>query len=1023
MESTSASSSSCNAGYNQPEIEHTNASQAIAPSPSTSAVPTVGTLFSSCFNWCSFFLSLCSRQSNSIESPSSSQTENEVTNAFQGLAPSPCAASSSKMRRQYDVFINHRGPDVKYALATTLYRMLSGMGLGVFLDSEELELGDSLPREIEEAMRNASLHIAIFSQNYIQSPWCLAELSFMIKTGSKIVPIFYHVQPDDVRYAKGVYADAFSQHEKKGRYASDKLQEWKKALNNVSYNIGHIVNDKADEDRLLKNIVYCVLKEIKKVPYVVAERPVGLDEVVKDFELTMLESDKSHQNVQIVGIWGMGGSGKTTLAKKLYNNIYPSMDKSSLVLNIRGAASKSLLHDKQKKLLSDLGFRDVPIDNIEDGKAILASKLRSVRALVVLDDVDHVDQLDALIPDKDGLGSRSFIASGTLIVVTTREFEVLRSWGISSIYKMKPLQPFHAKQLFCWHAFLQPFPAHGFEELVENFLKACNGLPLSLKVLGAQLYGDSNKDRWKTQLDKILRILPKDISQRLKVSYDALDDEEKEIFLDAACFFIGEKKTLAIAVWDGSGWNGLYSLERLVNKCLLEINDNDCIIMHDHLRDLGREIANQQSPYRLWFSGQLIKVHSERQRIGIRGIMATTTEYTSEFERFHPSPNGTKLIANTSEGYRSLTPSKLGIKILQVRGNSYHQIIGNISRELVWLRWYDFGQNNLGSLGSLKNLRVLELFRGKNTENFLEELWETDSDAPVQLRELVISECYNFQRFPTSIGGLKSLRKLVLSNSYGNKIRSLPDEFCLLHSLEHLELSGCGELSSLWSSFGHLRNLRHLDLSDCKILRRLPISFKELTLLQHLNLQGCSKLTLEPNILENMIKLEYLDLSKCEQLEELPRHIRNQASLRKLYLGGMCRLMDIPLNITELRKLQVMIIGSELLTSLPRSLGDLSSLTALMIRECPKLEVLPDSLGYLNLLEYLEISNSGVKSLPQSVRQLNNLQRLHINGCPISQLDLHLEELRAETRWEEAGIQSLNGMERLRIMHLTAISR
>jgi len=174
--------------------------------------------------------------------------ENELTNAFEEVAPSASTYGRSTMlvkKLPYDVFINHRGLDVKHTLAATLYNTFTGMGLRVFLDSEELELGDFLPAEIEDAMRSASLHIAVFSLNYAQSPWCLAELSFMLKTGNHIVPVFYHVQPHDVRYAeKGVYADAFSHHKKKRRYTSEKLQEWKNALYSVSYNVGHTVNNK-----------------------------------------------------------------------------------------------------------------------------------------------------------------------------------------------------------------------------------------------------------------------------------------------------------------------------------------------------------------------------------------------------------------------------------------------------------------------------------------------------------------------------------------------------------------------------------------------------------------------------------------------------------------------------------------------------------------------------------------------------------------------------------------------------------
>ncbi|XP_059067801.1 disease resistance protein RPV1-like [Cryptomeria japonica] len=306
----------------------------------------------------------------------------------------------------------------------------------------------------------------------------------------------------------------------------------------------------------------------------------------------------------------------------------------------------------------------------------------------------------------------------------------------------------------------------------------------------------------------------------------------------------------------------------------------------------------------------------------------------------------------------------------------------------------------------------------------LEELWETDRNAsivfnelldfnifyyclllvnlienllqaPVQLRELLISECSHFQRFPESIGCLRQLKKIAMrgrSEFWG--LRSLPDEFCLLQSLEHLELNHCGELSLLPNNFGNLRSLRHLDLSNCKKLRMLPVSFKELTLLQQLNLEACSNLILESDILENMTGLEYLKLSGCERLEELPRHVTNLASLTELYLFKQQRwlqckkLREVPWNIGQLSKLQKLSIGSELLTSLPTSIGDLSSLTSLEIYNCYKLECLPESLGCLNLLENLQIFSSGVKSLSKSFRLLINLQTLEISQCSISELDL-----------------------------------
>ncbi|XP_059075566.1 disease resistance protein RPV1 isoform X1 [Cryptomeria japonica] len=314
--------------------------------------------------------------------------------------------------------------------------------------------------------------------------------------------------------------------------------------------------------------------------------------------------------------------------------------------------------------------------------------------------------------------------------------------------------------------------------------------------------------------------------------------------------------------------------------------------------------------------------------------------------------------------------------------------MGEVSRELLWLRWFQIGQKNLPSQLSLKKLRVLEFYEGESGEHHLEELWsDIDGVAPVHLRELVISKCYEFQAFPNSIGRLNHLKKIVIIKGY--KVSSLPEEFCLLQSLEHLVLYRCKILSSLPSNFGNLRNLRHLSLYDCGKLRKLPVSFKNLTLLDHLNLGGCSQLiftTEDLNILENMTKLEFFRVSECEQLEDLPHHITNQASLRELYLNGTI-VRKLPVNIGQFSRLTEMRIGSLFLTSLPTSLGDLCSLTTLSIWGCPKLECLPDSVGRLNLLKELDIQYVGVRSLPKSVTQLNNLQTLIISNCPINELD------------------------------------
>ncbi|XP_059072536.1 disease resistance protein RUN1 isoform X1 [Cryptomeria japonica] len=893
----------------------------------------------------------------------------QIVNTFDEIVPTSAASSSaSPLLRpaSFDVFINHCGVDVKYTLATTISHKLTALGISVFLDAHSLQLGDVIPAQIQEAIRTATLHIAIFSVNYADSPWCLAELSSMLKTGNTIIPVFYHVDPSDLRWVgqgKRIYAPAFSQYQLKGRYSEEKLDEWKMALENASLRSGCVIKDGRDEAMQLKNIVNMVSKELGKVPFLVADKPVGLVDIVRDFE----EAVESGPNAQIVGIVGMGGAGKTTLAKELYNRKSPSFKYRSFVFAVRDAASKNALHEKQNMLLKDLDVRDVAFDNIEGGKAILANRLRSVSALIVLDDVDHGSQLDALLPTKDGL------ASGSLIIVTSRELNLLAKWG-STIYRIKALNPLHAKELFCWHAFLQSHSQEGFDDIVERFLEACNGLPLSLTVFGGLVYGKF-KDYWESQLNKIFRILPEDVKGRLNVSYNSLDEEEKEMFMDVACFFIGKKKSWAIEVWNESGWSGLHGWETLVNKCLVNVDTNDMIIMHDHLRDLGREHAGRHPSFRVWHQEQIIDIQKQNKgvRSGGNSFLGLATQFHNEIQggmsirgidaaRFEYSEEPLRQRSACFELIGSLSnrcfgippPSSLGLKFFSGREEQFIKYFGTPLEGPVCLRLDEFKGRKIQSW-SLRNLRILELIEA----HCLVQLWD-NSDPPLQLRELCIDDARKLQRIPNSIGRLQGLK--CINISYCESLEDLPEQFCNLQSLEWLKLSHCSRLSSLPSRLGDLINLRHLDLQRCKKLQTLPDSFNQLRHLQHLNLGGCQELTLRSDMLQNIVNLEYLNFGGCRKMEQLPNQITHQVCLRELK-ATYTSIRGLPSDIGELRKLEVLEIGSRFLASLPYSLGNLSSLTRLGLKDCEMLNCLPDFSGPLNMLTWIIINSTSVSTI------------------------------------------------------------
>ncbi|XP_059070219.1 disease resistance protein RPV1-like [Cryptomeria japonica] len=399
--------------------------------------------------------------------------------------------------------------------------------------------------------------------------------------------------------------------------------------------------------------------------------------------------------------------------------------------------------------------------------------------------------------------------------------------------------------------------------------------------------------------------------------------------------------------------------------------------MHDHLRDLGWEIEKKHWPYRLWLPQQIINFDKQtKKKSGIRGIKAASTGIKEQlFYREEHTPD-------ISRVFWLLTPYLVRVNLLEIEGDYFSQIIHEISRKLVWLHWSHIGQRNLLAQLSLESLRVLHL--DEIYKNFpvwkhhLEELWEAESDAPLQLRELVISSCYNFQRFPNSTGCLIELKKIAITGS--SNVRSLPEEICHLQLLEHLTLSRCAMLSSLPNSFGDLANLQYLDLPWCQNLKGLPDSFKNLMLLEYLNLRGCGELILRSDDFQNITKLECLDLSKCNQLEELPRHITNQVFLREFYLDGLQRLREI--KIGQLSKLQKMVIQSELLTSLPNSLGYSVSLKNLSLWGCYNLKSLPTSFKKFSSLTSLSISSCrSLKSFIPSLENLSSLTRLSISLC------------------------------------------
>eukprot|EP00253_Pinus_taeda_P021592 PITA_21592 len=883
------------------------------------------------------------------------------------------ASSSTSGYGSYDVFISHRGPDVKKTFAGHLYRRLRSLGLKVFLDQPELQRGDSLTSQIESAIRSASVHVAVFSPGYADSNWCLDELLQMLKSGKPIIPVFYGAKPSELRWTRGSdgkYAQALQSlankttdddqpHQKRLRYDPGTIDSWRNALASVSYICGFDLEScNGDEAELLDLVAEGVLKKVKKTTLHVAKYPTGLDEKIEHFENEfLLQQQEQSGKPLVLGIVGLGGIGKTTLAKELFNRKSSQYKRCCFLSDVRENAGKGTLISLQKKLLKDLIGSDPRIDCIDEGMEKLKQHLSSFHALIVVDDVDHVDQIDSLLPDQ------TVIPSDSLVLITSRNKDILTSSGIenSSIYKLTGLSKQHSLELFCFHAFKQPSPPSQFESLVNKFLKACGGLPLSLKVFGALLCGKNKQSYWEEQLDKLGRILHRDIKKSLQISVDALDSEEREIFLDIACFFIGEDRDMAVRIWDGCNWKGFENLEE---RCLVEVDSDNVIHMHDHLRDLGRDITKAPGLVRgtdnlddlLQSSSVITKVR------GIRTVQ--TDRYYDEDEN----------------GLSEMTWHRGILQIPASEDGLLERILTRVhSPNLLWLRWYNFPYNYLPSWIPMQNLRVLQV-RGKEWTS----LWEGELQAPLQLRDLETEGA--LWNFPSSIGRLKYLERINISagawdgSPYQHKILRLPEQFCQLQSLKTLRLTNCVEMKSLPDSFGDLRNLQRIELRYCENLERLPETFGNLIKLKYLDLSSCSKLTMSSETLGNISRLEHINLFACQEIEVLPLKITQQRSLKELNLS-YTNLKELPNAIGELSNLEDLCVGSPLLDTLPSSLGDLRNLKKLSLQYCPELKCLPVSVGRLTQLTLLEVQDCSISELPHSLGDLRNLKTLELRYC------------------------------------------
>ena len=284
------------------------------------------------------------------------------------------------------------------------------------------------------------------------------------------------------------------------------------------------------------------------------------------FKNLSLELRMESKNVRMIGICGIGGIGKTTIAGYVYNQISWSFECSSFLENVREVYKNKGPLRLQNQLLNDiLDGENKKISNVRQGAEMIKNSLHFRKALIIFDDIDNMDQLESLVGNHDWYGE------GSRVIITTRDKHLLTKMDYQ--YDVEVLKTKEALELFSQHAFQPNIPRDDSEDLLNRVLHYCQGLPLALKVLGSFLC-DKTKCEWQSELHKLEKEPDTKIQNVLKISFDGLDAKQKVVFLDIACFFEDEDRDFVSKVLDGCDLYGEINIRVLWERCLINISHN-----------------------------------------------------------------------------------------------------------------------------------------------------------------------------------------------------------------------------------------------------------------------------------------------------------------------------------------------------------------------------------------------------------------------------------------------------------------
>ncbi|KAI9187249.1 hypothetical protein LWI28_025950 [Acer negundo] len=567
-----------------------------------------------------------------------------------------------------------------------------------------------------------------------------------------------------------------------------------------------------------------------------------------------------------IGVWGMGGVGKTTLVKNLNNQLKGSSSTQFGIVIWATVSRNPDLKKVQIQLAERLNLKTSLEESVQRLAIQLHQRLQKKKFLLILDDVWETIDLDSLgVPQpqpEDHTGSK--------IILTSRSLEVCREMKTDKEVKVKVLNDEESWQLFTVNAGMVATSEY-IEPIARSVARECSGLPLAITIVGSVMRGKTMIELWTDALSGLRRSVPNikgvenKVYKPLKWSYDSLQGKNiKPCFL--FCCLYPEDFSIDVSelvkCWLGEGlideWKnyedsynrGIALIENLKDSCLLEHGAyKDTVKMHDVVRDVA-----------IWISSSSMEDGCKsivRSGIGLTRI--SEVEMSESLKRVSFINNRITELPDCE----ICCPETVS---LLLQGNPPLVRIPD------------------GFLQAFKSLRVLNL-----SETYIQSLPQSILQLG-DLRILLLKECFALEELP-QLGGLSQLQVLDCS---GSLIRKLPSGMKNLINLRQLLLSRTDKLEIIQSGIiSGLSSLEVLDMTHSAYVWGLKrkASDGQSTFEELQNLERLHSLSIR---LKGIPSLQNENLTLISRLRTFKLHIgpeefyiKSKHDKRNLSIGGL----------------------------------------------------------------------------------------------------------------------------------------